>query len=150
MGLTGFPGGSDSNEFACNLQETWVQLLGQEDPLEKGMATHSGIHAWKNPWIEELGMGLQRVRPDWVTYTHTARLTRTLHVTWQFTPVAPSAAFQVNALILLALSQFKFLYYSISYYYEMRLKTSAAWYSSIPHPLACLMFVALCLEIPTS
>ena len=40
------------------MQETWVQFLGQEDPLEKGMATHSGILAWRIPWTEELG-GLQ-------------------------------------------------------------------------------------------
>ena len=34
------------------MQETWVQLLGWEDPLEKGMATHSNILAWKIPWTE--------------------------------------------------------------------------------------------------
>ena len=39
-------------------QETWVQPLGQEDPLEKGMATHSSILAWRIPWTEEPG-GLQ-------------------------------------------------------------------------------------------
>ena len=37
------------------MQETWVQSLGPEDPLEKGIATHSGILAWKIPWTEELG-----------------------------------------------------------------------------------------------
>ena len=37
------------------MQETWVQSLGQEDPLEKGMATHSNILAWRIPWTEELG-----------------------------------------------------------------------------------------------
>ena len=42
------------------LQETGVQSLGQEDPLEEGMATHSGILAWRLPWAEELG-GLQSV-----------------------------------------------------------------------------------------
>ena len=49
--------------------ETWVQSLGQEDPLEKEMATHSSTLAWKIPWMEEPGglqsMGLQRVRHDW-------------------------------------------------------------------------------------
>ena len=35
--------------------ETWVQPLGQEDPLEKEMATHSSILAWRIPWTEELG-----------------------------------------------------------------------------------------------
>ena len=38
--------------------ETWVRSLGQEDPLEKEMATHSGILAWRIPWMEEPG-GLQ-------------------------------------------------------------------------------------------
>ena len=50
------------------VQETWVQSLGQEYPLEKGMATHSSILAWRIPWTEEPGglqsMGLQRVRHD--------------------------------------------------------------------------------------
>ena len=36
-------------------QETWIQSLGQEDPLEKEMATHSSILAWRIPWTEELG-----------------------------------------------------------------------------------------------
>ena len=48
--------------------ETWVRSLGREDPLEKEMATHSSILAWKIPWMEESGrlqsMGLQRVRHD--------------------------------------------------------------------------------------
>ena len=39
------------------IQETWVQSLGQEDPLEQGMATHSSILAWRIPWTEELGAG---------------------------------------------------------------------------------------------
>ena len=46
-------------------QEKWVRSLGQEDPLEKEMATHSIILAWRIPWTEEPGglqsMGLQRV-----------------------------------------------------------------------------------------
>ena len=48
--------------------ETWVLSLGQEDPLEKEMATYSSTLAWKIPWIEETGMlqsmGSQRVRYD--------------------------------------------------------------------------------------
>ena len=47
------------------MQETWVQSLGWEDPLEEDMATHSSIHAWRIPWTEEPGglhsMGPQRV-----------------------------------------------------------------------------------------
>ena len=49
-------------------QDTQVQTLGQEDPLEKGMATHSNILAWRIPWTEEPGgllfMGSQRVGHD--------------------------------------------------------------------------------------
>ena len=48
--------------------ETWVRSLGWEDPLEKGMATHCSILAWRIPWIEEPGglqsMGSQRVGHD--------------------------------------------------------------------------------------
>ena len=50
------------------MQETWVQSLDQEDPLEKGMDTHSSILAWRIPWTEETGrlhsMGSQWVRQD--------------------------------------------------------------------------------------
>jgi len=50
------------------MEETGVQSLGQEDPLEEGMATHSSILAWRIPWTEEPGglqsTGLQRVRHD--------------------------------------------------------------------------------------
>ena len=42
----GVPGGSDGKEFSA-MQETWVASLGWEDPLEKGMATHSSILAWR-------------------------------------------------------------------------------------------------------
>ena len=42
------------------MQETWVQFLDQEEPLEKGMATHSSILAWRIPWTEESG-GLQSI-----------------------------------------------------------------------------------------
>ena len=62
-----FPGGSDGKESAYNA-ETCVQSLGLEDPLEKGMATHSSILAWRILWTEEPGglqsMGSQRVGHD--------------------------------------------------------------------------------------
>ena len=49
-------------------QESWVQSLGWEDPLEKGMATYSSIRAWRTSWTDEPGrvqsMGSQRVRHD--------------------------------------------------------------------------------------
>ena len=48
------------------VQQTWVRSLGREDPVEKGMATHSSILTWRIPWTEEPGglqsMGLQKVR----------------------------------------------------------------------------------------
>ena len=44
----GFPGGSDSKESACNAGDPG-SIAGSEDPLEKGMATHSSILAWRNP-----------------------------------------------------------------------------------------------------
>jgi len=50
------------------MQETWVRSLGQEDPLEKEMATHSSTLAWKIPWMEDSGrlqsMESQRVGHD--------------------------------------------------------------------------------------
>ena len=57
------------------MQETWVWSLCPEDPLEKGMATHSSILAWRIPWTEEPGRlqstGSQRVGQDWVSNTFT-------------------------------------------------------------------------------
>ena len=54
LSFSGFPGGSDSKESACNAGD-WVQSLGWEDLLEKVMATHSSILAWRIPWTEEPG-----------------------------------------------------------------------------------------------
>ena len=56
------------------MQETQFQSMSQEDPLEKGMATHSSILAWRIPWTEEPGrlqsVGSRRVRHDWATSFH--------------------------------------------------------------------------------
>ena len=49
-----FPGGSNSKESACNVGDLG-SIPGQEEPLEKGMATHSSILAWRIPWTEEPG-----------------------------------------------------------------------------------------------
>ena len=49
----GFPGGSVLKESACPMQKTQDRSLGREDPLEKEMATHSSILAWRIPWTEE-------------------------------------------------------------------------------------------------
>ena len=57
--------GLDGEESACNFPCVQVQSLGQEDPLDKGLTTHSNNLAWRNPWTEEPGrlqsMGLQKV-----------------------------------------------------------------------------------------
>ena len=77
-------GASQVAQLAKNLpakQETQVWSLGQEDPLEKRVATHSSILAWRIPWTEKPGrlysMESQRVRHDWVTNTHTHTHTHT-------------------------------------------------------------------------
>ena len=66
----GISGGSDIKNLPA-VRETWVQSLGQEEPLEEGVAAHSSILAWGIPWTEEPGglqsMGLQRVRHDSAT-----------------------------------------------------------------------------------
>ena len=71
--LKGFPGGSHGKESACNVG--YLGSIPSEDPLEKGMATHSSILVWRIPWIEKPGelqsMGSQRVRHDWATNAHT-------------------------------------------------------------------------------
>ena len=67
--IWGFPGGSEAKNMLAN-QETWVQSLSGEDPLEKEMATHSSILAWEIPWTEEPGglqsMGSQKSQ-TWLT-----------------------------------------------------------------------------------
>ena len=59
------------------VQESWVWSLGQEDPLEKKMATHSSILSWRIPWTEEPGrlpsIGSQRVRYSGATHFHFPR-----------------------------------------------------------------------------
>ena len=59
------------------MQETLVRFLGQEDPLEKGKATHSSILAWRIPWTVQ-SVGLQKVRHNWATFTFTHKITNFL------------------------------------------------------------------------
>ena len=83
------------------VQETWVQSLGWEDPLEKGMATHSNILAWRISWTEESGRlqftGSQRVRHDWATSN-----TVCLHVWFLKTscPISSSSTWELQRHIL--------------------------------------------------
>ena len=67
--MAGFPSGSVKKHPPAvqEMQETWVPSLGREDPLEKGMATHSSILAWKIPWTEEPG-GLQSMKLERIGY----------------------------------------------------------------------------------
>ena len=78
--MLGFHGGSDSKES----RETQVWSLGWEDPLKKGMATHSSILAWRISWTEESGrlpsMGLQRVRHNWVAFTSHMLIIKTIQL----------------------------------------------------------------------
>ena len=81
------PTGSSDGKESANLPatwETWVQSLGEKDPLEKGMATHSSILAWRIPWTEEPGglqsMGSQRAGHDGATFTFTYCEGRTLQM----------------------------------------------------------------------
>ena len=72
--MSGFPGGSVVNNLPT-MQETQVRSQGQENPLEKGMATHSSIPAWRIPWTEDPG-GIHTVhevtksQPELSTNTH--------------------------------------------------------------------------------
>ena len=86
------------------MQETWVRFLSQEDPLEKGMATHSSILAWKIPWTEEPGwlqcMGSQRDTPDPLTL-------------WDLSTVF-SHSFFLTSPLPLRLSIWAFFFFSLS------------------------------------
>ena len=71
--IWGFPSGSVVKNLPAmqEMQEMWVWSLGQENPLEEEMATHSNIRAWRIPWIEKSGglpsIELQREGYDWAT-----------------------------------------------------------------------------------
>ena len=83
----GFPGSSmvENPPALQELRKMHVQSLGQENPLEEGMVTHSSIPAWRIPWTEEPGklqsIGLQRVRHDSSDLAHTYRLENQLQKT---------------------------------------------------------------------
>ena len=75
------------------MQETCIQSLDWEDPLEKGIASHSSILAWRIPWTEEPGgwqsVGLQRVRYAWQTNTQGVQYTFLIYtVKWLFSLVS--------------------------------------------------------------
>ena len=82
--------------------ETWVWFLSGEDPLEKGMATHSSILAWRIPWTEEPGrlqsMGSQRVRHDWVVFTFTLSFLKTCLNNSSFKSMSQPSTLPINLL----------------------------------------------------
>ena len=87
------------------MQETWVPSLGQEDPLEKEMATYSSTLAWKIPWTEKPGrlqsMESQRVGHDWMT-------SLSLGLEWKVTfssPVVTAEFSKFSGVLSAALSQ---------------------------------------------
>ena len=82
------------------MQETWVQSLGQEDPLEKGDANHSSILAWRIPWTEEPG-GLQSMELQRVTHTYTH--TR-MHARKQYNFPKRGVSLSLSPLIVLHIS----------------------------------------------
>jgi len=77
MPFMGFPGGASGKELAAKAGDVrdMVRSLGQEDPQEEGMATHSNNFSWRIPWKEKPGrlqsMGSQKVGHDSATFTFT-------------------------------------------------------------------------------
>ena len=113
----GFPGGSVVKKSLANV-ETWVQALGQEDPLEKEMATPSSILAREIPWTEEPGglqsMGSQRVGHDLATKTTTTKDSTVWgNFSMDVTSVHPSVCLSISLIYLIYLPN---LYHSSSLY----------------------------------
>ena len=95
----GFPGSSAGKKLPA-MQETLVQFLGREDHLEKGIATHSSLPAWRTPWIEETGRLLsirsQRVGHNRKTFTFIVLLWNSKQSTQQRACCLPRAPIQMN------------------------------------------------------
>ena len=93
LGVLGFPVAQAIKNLPA-MQKTQVQFLGREDPLEKGMATHSSILAWRIPWTEEPGglqsLELQSVRHDWATNSFTFTYIYRQNVLHPFSPFLPT------------------------------------------------------------
>ena len=93
-----FPGGSDIKESACDV-EICIRSLGQDNPLEKGMATHSSILSWRIPQIEQRipflqSMGSRRVGHKWATNIQKSKVSFTFWM-WYNLPFAQTEFFKV-------------------------------------------------------
>ena len=84
--FSSFPSGSNDKESTCSMGDMG-SVLGWEDPLEEGMATHSSIPAWRIPWTEESSrlqsIGWQRVGHDWTIKDSTAQYSMEIHISFQ-------------------------------------------------------------------
>ena len=106
------------------MEETQVWSLGQKDPLEKRMATHSSILAWRIPWTEEPGwlqsMGSQRVGHNWATNTHIKGKKETFWIHLKFTGIG---SFLFSHMVYFLNSQF-YTYFQlehlISYHWKKK------------------------------
>ena len=121
----GFPGGARGKETVCQCRRPRrpsIRSLGQEDPLEEGMAAHSSILVWRIPWTEEPGrlqsVGSQRVRYDWsnLACTH-ARKPLPNPWSWKFIPMC---FIKVSILTLFILSSFLHVVYGRVQLYPLR------------------------------
>ena len=100
------------------MQDMWVQSLCWEDPMEKEMATHSGVLAWETPWTEEpvglQSMGSQRVEQDWArahthTHTHTVNETGMSQACHKLIAWKSHSHTIINLLITMAISLYLFM-----------------------------------------
>ena len=121
--IYGLPQWLSSIESTCmqEIQETWVWSLGQEDPLEKGMVTHSSILAWRIPWTEEPHrlqfMGSQRVGHSGATKTFTNIYIYLNHfaVCLKLTHCKPTRLQQKNSLHKLYNHKYIYIYHTHTY-----------------------------------
>ena len=133
------------------MQETRVQSLGWEDPLEKEMATHSSVLAWKIPWTEERDrlqfMGSQRVGYDWATSLRFSFI-RTLYRCLENMLQSPFSLFLTLALVLSPSSTDKFVSVTklcgkittLEFISTITCPISVTWFCRFPLLLLCVQF----------
>ena len=135
-------------------QETWVWSLDWEDPLEKEMATHSSILAWRIPWIEEPGgpqsIGSQRVRHDWSDLGCRFSITCWIIMewTWKFSIFLKSRLLLTKAVCLIWQIRHggagHTVNYSLSLCSNVYLLTFCLWYFILLSLFAPLLILKIC------